>query len=113
MAGHIKKRALGDGTIRYQAPIPSPANRRKDIVRTFERKRDAERWLSAQTVAIDRGDFIDPRRGDTAFEAVADEGRDTWPDLAPKTQVGYESILRGHVLPAFALASVRAITPDD
>lgn len=113
MAGHIKKRKRTDGTTRYQARIPSPANRRKDIVGTFERKRDAERWLTATAAAINRGDFIDPRRGETRFSAVAEEWRETWADLAPKTQVGYVSILNHHVLPAFGAARVAAVTPKD
>lgn len=111
MAGHIKKRTRSDGTTTYQARVPSPANRRKDVVKTFERKRDAERWLAAQAAAIDRGDFYDARRGDALFREVAGEWEETWADLAPKTRVGYESILNRHVLPAFGAARVSAITP--
>jgi integrase len=88
MAGHIKKRTLRDGSASYQARIPSPSNRDKDAVRTFAKKRDAERWLAAQAAALDRGDFIDHRRGETPLRAVADEWRETWADLAPKTRVG-------------------------
>lgn len=113
MAGHIKKRKRADGAARYQARIPSPANRRKDIVETFERKRDADRWLSTTAAAINRGQFIDPRRGETRFSTVADEWRETWADLAPKTQVGYASILSRHVLPAFGAARVAAVAPKD
>jgi hypothetical protein len=32
MAGHIKKRKRSNGSTTYQARIPSPANRRKDLV---------------------------------------------------------------------------------
>jgi integrase len=113
MAGHIRKRKRADGATTYQARIPSPANRRKDIVETFERKREAERWLCTTAGAINRGDFIDPRRGETRFSAIAEEWRDTWADLAPKTQVGYASILNRHVLPAFGTARVSSITPKD
>lgn len=74
---------------------------------------EAERWLSAQANAIGEGSFIDPRRGYTTFAAVADEWRGTWGKLAPKTQVGYESILRRHVLPAFGPSRISAITPKD
>jgi integrase len=55
---------------------------------------------------------MDPRRGETPFRVVAAEWRDTWADLAPKTQVGYTSILAHHVLPAFGPARVSAITPE-
>ncbi len=113
MSGHIKKRKRADGTTTYQARIPSPANRRRDIVKTFERKRDAERWLASTAAALHRGDFIDPRRGERPFGTVAVEWRDTWADLAPKTRVGYESILNRHLLPAFGSARVAAVTPED
>lgn len=113
MAGHIKRRTRADGTASYQARIPSPTNRHKDIVKTFERKRDAERWLTATAAAVHRGDFIEPRRGETLFHAVVEEWKETWADLAPKTQVGYESILNRHVLPAFGAARVAAIAPRD
>jgi integrase len=113
MAGHVKRRQRDDGSTAWQARIPSPANRHKHIVKTFERKRDAELWLGDQTAALRRGDFIDPRRGETPFAVVADEWRETWADLAPKTRVGYESILNRHVLPAFGRQRVATITPDD
>ncbi len=113
MSGHIKKRRRADGTTTYQARIPSPANRHKDIVKTFERKRDAERWLAATAAALHRGDFIEPRRGETLFRAVVAEWKETWADLAPKTQVGYQSILNRHALPAFGSARVASITPKD
>jgi integrase len=113
MAGHIKKRVKADGTASYQARLPRPTNRRKDVVKTFDRKKDAERWLSNAASSMDRGEFIEPRRGETLFGAVAEEWKGTWADLAPKTQVGYESILNRHVLPAFAKARVASITPRD
>lgn len=99
--------------ITYQARIPSPTNRRRDIVKAFPLKRDAERWLADQASAIHRGEFIDPRRGDTLYREVASEWRDTWADLAPKTRVGYVSILAHHALPRFGNARIRALTPDD
>jgi hypothetical protein len=117
MAGHIRKREWIDGDgkrqTRYQARIPSPTNRRKDVVKTFKLKKHAERWLSAQATSIDRGDFIDHRRGATPFRQVADEWREAWAALAPKTRVGYESILNRHVLPAFGSARVASIGPKD
>lgn len=69
----------------------SPTNQHKDIVKTFERKSDAERWLTATAAAVHRGDFIEPRRGETLFRAVVDESKETWADLAPKTQYALRS----------------------
>jgi hypothetical protein len=59
------------------------------------------------------GAHIDPRKGDRPFSKVADEWRNTWADLAPKTQVGYASILNRHVLPRFGALKVGAIGVED
>jgi len=105
MPGHIKKRKLSDGAASYQARIPSPANGRKDIVKTFERKRDAERWLSAQAAAIDRGEFIDPRTTAKPFAELVETWRETRArTLAPKTRERYDSVLRTYLMPEFGRA---------
>lgn len=107
-------RALAPIKTSYLARIPDPPREsRKDISKTFELKRDAERWLAAKSAEIDRGDFYDSRRGDTLFRVVAEEWQETWAELAPKSRVGYESILACHVLPAFGTSRVAAITPKD
>ncbi|GEM_PF-5446305 len=105
-------RTLAPIRVTYQARIPDPRNRRKDLVKTFDRKRDGERWLASTAVALHSGDYIDPRRGEALFSAVAEEWRGTWADLAPKTRVGYESILNRHLLPEFGRTRVAAITPE-
>ena len=46
MSGHIKKRRRADGSVSYQARISRPGNRHEHDVKTFDRKRDAERWLA-------------------------------------------------------------------
>jgi len=111
MAGHIKPRKDSRGRTRYQARIPSPLNPRKDVVKTFDRKGEAERWLTAQAAAIETGAFTDPRRARRPLREVADAWREKWADLEPKTRVGYESMLSKHVLPAFGDAPVGSITP--
>lgn len=111
MAGHIKKRKRRDGSASYQARIPNPTNPRRDIVRTFDRKADAERWLTAQASSIETGGFIDPRRSKRPLSEVIDAWRETWADLEPKTRVGYESMLSKHVVPAFGPAPVGNIAP--
>lgn len=103
MSGHIKRRQspLTD-KITYQARIPSPANGRKDVVKTFKLRKDAERWLTEQASAMHRGDFIDPSTTNQPFSSLVE----TWrrvrlARLAPKTQERYEGILRVYLLPAF------------
>ena len=44
-------RTLAPIRVTYQARIPDPRNRRKDLVKTFDRKRDGERWLASTATA--------------------------------------------------------------
>jgi integrase len=101
MMGHIRKRKNKTGTS-YQARIPNPANPRKDIVKAFPLKRDAERWLAEQASAINRGDYIDQRTSQQPFrELVQSWERTRKARLAPKTRERYDGILRNYLLPAF------------
>jgi len=58
MAGHIKTRKLNHGSISFQARIPSPANGRREVVKTFRLKEDAMPFPSAEpelAVLLDAG----------------------------------------------------------
>lgn len=103
-------RTLAPIRVSYQARIPSPANRRKDLVKSFERKRDAERWLSDQASAINRSDFIDPREMAKPFRDLVETWRRTrLATKAPKTRERYEGILRMYLLPEFGSMPVGQI----
>lgn len=104
---HIKKRERADGTVGWQVRIPSPNERGKRIVKTFERKRDAERWLSAQASAINSGDFIDPRTSARPFRELVETWKRTRvAKLAPKTRERYDSVLRTYLLPEFGATPI-------
>ncbi|HTX31732.1 MAG TPA: site-specific integrase [Solirubrobacteraceae bacterium] len=97
----------------YQVQIPNPGYPAPDpkrpgklvperVVKTFDLKRDAERWLNDQASAINRGDFIDPRDKAKPFrELVATWERTRKARLAPKTQERYDGLLRVYLMPAF------------
>jgi len=84
---------------RYRARYFAPDRRWKS--KTFDRRVDAERWLRSQLSSIDRGEWIDPILRRTRFEELAEKWLSTIAGLRPKTQAGYESLLRCHVLPEF------------
>jgi hypothetical protein len=44
------------------------------------------------------GLHVDPRNGERALSKVADEWRERWTDLEPKTRVGYANILSKHII---------------
>lgn len=112
MAGHITKRKK-NGTIKWRARYPDPSyGGRKEIERTFPRKTEAERWLRAQQVSVDRGIHIDPNSADRRFIHVVGAWRRTWLELEPKTKAGYESILNKHILPRWRDARVGAVSTN-
>lgn len=97
----------------WRARYPDPTKGGKaQIERQFATKREAERWLTAQRSALQRGEHIDPRESARTVGSVAEEWRGTWLDLKPKTRVGYESILNRHVLLRWEGVRVGAVTPE-
>lgn len=92
MAGHLSKRKKG-GKVRWRARYPDPSyGGHKEVERVFGTRREAERWLNEQRVAVQRGIHIDPANSERIFKDVANAWRATWLELEPKTKAGYESI---------------------
>jgi integrase len=112
MAGHIKRRTSDrTGRITYQVRIPHPSRPGAHVVKTFERKGDALRWLDEQKSRVMTGDFIDPRASAKLFrELVATWERTRAAKLAPKTRERYESVTRAHLLPAFGSTQIGKLT---
>jgi integrase len=110
---NIKKRTYPNGRVRWRARYPDPTRGgKKQIERLFETKREAERWLTSQKAAVQRGEHIDPKDNHRRFEQVADAWRATWLDLEPKTQAGYRAILNRHVLPRWTGVRIGAVSPE-
>jgi hypothetical protein len=93
MAGNIQRRPDGKWRARYR-----DANHREHA-RHFPRRRDAERWLASQEVAIARGEWVDP----TLSKITVGEWSPQWlarqVQLKPTTMVRYEVALRRQILP--------------
>lgn len=100
-----------DGSVKWQGYYTDPADSQRLIYKTFRRKDDAADWVADELAALRTGTHVRPSDKETPFYAVADEWRETWSDLGPKTKGGYESILRAHVLPEFGGRRVGDITP--
>jgi integrase len=105
---HIRRAKTGRGwEARYHDPMG------KERGRTFRTKREAELFLGRQSADIQRGDYLDPRLARTTFEQWAEDWLSTTVHLKPKTQVSYESILRGRVLPVFGAARIASVEQID
>jgi integrase len=93
---------------RWRARYRGPDRRIRS--RSFDRKVDADRWLTARLGSIDRGDWIAPEAGDVPFAEAAT----TWLaglHIKPKTRAGYESLLRSRVFPLFGDLPLNRISP--
>ncbi len=88
-----------DGSRRYQVRYVGPDGRER--AKTFARRVDADRFAASVESDKARGEWIDPRLGKTTVAEWADGWLSRLAHVRPKTKVGYESLLRTCVLPAF------------
>jgi integrase len=94
--GSIRKRASGRFQARYTGPDGSTYN----APETFERKTDAQKWLSARETEITQGDWTNPDAGQVTFARYSGQ----WMKdrvLKPRTHELYDGLLRNHLLPTF------------
>jgi hypothetical protein len=60
--GHVQKRSNGRYKARYRAVDG------KERSRTFDRKVEAQRWLTTETADLARGNWTDPGLGRMTFD---------------------------------------------
>lgn len=93
--GNVRRRESG----RYQASYIGPDGKRRFAPETFERKSDAERWLTLTEAQIFNGDWTDPERskiklGDYALKWIAQRA-----GLRPRTVDLYRWLLGRYIDP--------------
>ena len=103
---HIRRHPVD--TSRWQVRYIDPAGRERS--KTFRRKVDAEKYLIHVEAQKQRAEWIDPQQSSTRFGDWAAEWLSTRSHLKLKTEEGYESLLRVHVLPTFANSRLDRIT---
>lgn len=67
--------------------------------KVFSRKPSAQAFLNKLTADVQRGEYVDPRKGLESFRDVAEQWFTTKSHRKPKTIVGYRSLLDTVVLP--------------
>jgi integrase len=84
----------------------------RERCKTFARKVDAQRWLTEQEHARDRGTWTDPALGRVRFQEWLVEW---WAgvNLRPTTRARHDAVLRVHVLPRFGAMPLAAIQQRD
>jgi integrase len=103
----IDRRLNGRYRARYQSPDRTWRSR------TFDRRVDAQRWLTNELVKLDRGEWVDPRAGRVAFASVAEQWMTGRTTLRETTRVRDRSYLNSLVLPHLGDKPIGAIQPSD
>lgn len=106
----VERRVDGTGRTRWRARYRGPD--RRERTKTFDRKVDAEAWISERQREMRKGDWVDPRRSELTLYEWAELWIDTKRGKKPKTIEGYRSLLRSRVLPVLGYYELRHITPD-
>jgi integrase len=104
--GFIEKRSGG-----YRARYRDPLGRLTS--KTFTRKADAERWTKEMEVAIERGDWLDPRNAQVPLATWAEEYLLLARRLSPSSQETYERDLRKYILPRFGAYRIGRLPADE
>jgi integrase len=100
--GTVRQRASG----RWQARYPGPDGRLRSAPDTFERKRDAERYLTLIEGAMAKGEWTDPVRARVRLQDYAERWIEQRPGLRPSTVAFYRWTLKKHVTPYLGAMSL-------
>ena len=92
---------------RYQARYRDPAGRERSG--TFRRRGDAERHLREVRVAMDRGEWSDPRAGRVTLEEWVDTAWELGGQVSPRTDKDRRARISRHVLPHFGADPINRI----
>lgn len=107
----IRERTNSSGKTRYLASYRDDAG--KEQSRSFDRKADAERWLTERRREKQLGElYVDEKARRQTFGEYAER----WLSLRDhrgETARSYETVFRLHILPTFASRPLRQIRPAD
>jgi integrase len=107
--GYVVRRDTKAGERRWQAALRVNGN---ELTRTFERKTDAETWLSEQRADGVRGQWVDPRKGQQTVATYARAWLEGRHDVAERTHELYGHLLERHILPYLGKTPLAALVPS-
>lgn len=108
---HIKRRQRSGRRPDWLAVYIDPSG--KERSKSFQRKVDAERWLTGTEAAKLGGSWTDPALGRTPLADWLSRWWATTTNLRPSSRVRDESYMRNHVLPRFGDVPLGKITQLD
>lgn len=113
MRGHIIKRYKNSYTIVLNLGIdPTTGKRKQQWISVKGTKKEAEKRLSGLLHQLDTGTFMKPSK--TSLAEFLDRWlKDyVWPNLAPRTAEGYETIIRQHLIPKLGNIILTQLKPE-
>jgi len=113
MRGSIIKRGKSSYTVVLNlGNDPTTGKRKQQWVSVKGTKKDAEKRLSELLTQIDTGTFMKPAKT-TLGEFLERWLKDyAWPNLAPRTSEGYETIVRQHLIPKLGNMTLTQLKPE-
>ncbi|MFC1866440.1 tyrosine-type recombinase/integrase, partial [Chloroflexota bacterium] len=113
MRGHITKRGKNSYSIAVSLGKDATTGKYKyQWVTVKGTKKDAEKRLSELLHQLDNGSFMKPSKT-TLGEYLEKWLKDyVWPNLAPRTAEGYESIVHCHIKPALGSILLSQLKPE-
>lgn len=104
----IEKLVLASGHVSWRARWRDDRNRQRS--KSFRRKIDAERFMTALDHAKHSGAYVDPAAGRMTVEEWSTRWLGMQLHLKPKTQASYKSLLAACVLPRWGQVQMGRIT---
>ncbi len=113
MRGHIVKRYKGSYTIVLNLGVdPATGKRKQQWISVKGTKKEAEKRLGEILHQLDTGTFMKPGKT-TIAEYLERWLKDyAWPNLAPRTSEGYETIVRQHLIPKLGNLPLTQLKPE-
>ena len=100
-----------NGRSRWYVRYRDPAGRQRTKV--FDRKIDAERYLTTTEAAKLSGSYVDPRRAAVTVGEFAKKWKAAQAHLKPSTRERYASLLREHVEPRWGRVPLSEVAHSD
>lgn len=106
----IEKRTR-DGKARWYARYRDPAGKQR--TKTFNRKIDAERFLTTVEGTKLAGSYVDPNRASVTVGTLADTWLASKVSLKPTTRALYDSVLSTHIQPRWGSTPLARVQHGD
>jgi integrase len=113
MRGHITKRGKNSYSIAISLGKDAATGKYKyQWVSVKGTKREAEKHLAELIHQLDNGTYIKPGKTTLAEYLERWLKEYSWPNLAPRTTEGYESIIHRHIIPALGKIPLIQLKPE-